>query len=366
MIIRLFTLFLLFGLPFLVIPFGLSQFEAPKVIATILFVAILFLAQIRHLLKGVFHLFFFLFLAGLALYHLFYPIFPDHLLWGNAWRPQGTIVYLSLFLLFLVSLKLHQNISQYTKVAFFALIALFAATLIIGPGESFRFIGTLGEPTALGATVLFIFPFTTINNSKRNRVISLILASVLVLLTGSRGVLLGFAAECIILLFLKHRLLLSLASFSFVLVYILSLAAPFMPKEQPKDLSQRFENRAEIWSISAKAGLDSPWIGTGFGSAQDAISNKAWEVKDFTRFQPIDHAHNLFLNWWLMSGLAGVTVLITLIALSVKNLIAAKSWVLLSALVGLIIVQSFNPVSIVTLVHFWWLLGTSFRLKPIV
>lgn len=138
---------------------------------------------------------------------------------------------------------------------------------------------------------------------------------------------------------------------------------PFIPHAIPEQVNMRFENRTDIWTTSYLAGFDHPIIGTGFGSMETVINKKAWETTNFIRFQSVDNGHNLFLNWWIMGGSLGLSLFIILMLISVTNLYKTKSWAFLSILIGLLIIQLFNPVSSVILVQFWWVLGISFSKK---
>lgn len=361
MAISILTYSLLFGLSFLVIPIGWSQFEVPKTLAAILLISILGIFSLITSPKSLLNikLIFFLLLTGLSFYHLLFPVFPDHLLWGNFWRPQGTLLYLSLFLFFLIAHKLPFNLKLYSRLAFYSLIILLVFTLVIGPTSSFRFAGPLGEANSLGAMVLFLFPLALFSGKRKDKTISAALAVILILLSGSRSAILGFLAEAIILFLLKFKKIFLLATLGIIFIYVFAFILPFLPHNIPEQYFLRFESRVDIWSISFWAGFDNPILGTGFGSIQDAIKLYATKIDSLIQYQSVDSAHNLFLNFWLTGGIVGLISLILIIILSIKNLIRTQSWTLLSILIGLLIVQSFNPVSAAVLVQFWWILGIS-------
>lgn len=62
-------------------------------------------------------------------------------------------------------------------------------------------------------------------------------------------------------------------------------------------------------------------------------------------------------------GILGPLIFLGLVLMVAKNLIITKEWILLSVLIGFLIVQSYNPVSIVNLIHFWWVLGIGLSKK---
>lgn len=351
--------FLLFGLIFVVIPFSLSPYEIPKVLGAILFILALASIIITKDFKTLFnfrnsHFIIFLSLFLLTTYHL---VINNSLLLGNSYRPQGSLIYLSLFLLFLITSKLPFNLTIASKLASWSIFLLFFLTLLIGPQESFRFIGPLGEPNALAASALFLLPFLNFSPSSKFKKLALVLAIILIFISGSRAGLLGLFFELWILYLNSKKKIFALSGLILILVTLAAFITPFLPKELPVQNHLKFESRKDIWAISFSAALKSPFLGTGFGSVQEVIHKEAWKQTNLLRFQTVDSTHNLFLNWWAEAGLSGLIILILLIYLSIKNFYQTKSWALLSALIGLLVIQLFNPVSVVSLVHFWWLLG---------
>lgn len=141
------------------------------------------------------------------------------------------------------------------------------------------------------------------------------------------------------------------------IIYLSAFTLPFLPRQST---SYFFEDRAQIWQVSLQAGFSSPFLGSGFGATENLIKNEAQKVSSILRFQPVDDAHNLFLNWWLSLGLLGVFMIIWIIIRTALNLYFQKSFILLASLLGLLTVQLFNPVSVANLIPFWWILGISF------
>ena len=72
-------------------------------------------------------------------------------------------------------------------------------------------------------------------------------------------------------------------------------------------------------------------------------------------------AHNIFLDYWVQGGVAGFLILILLVCSAIKNFIFYKKYLHLVLLIGILTVMSYNPVSITTLVQFWFLIGNSFQ-----
>src|SRR5258706_492957 len=247
---------LIFILPFLIFPIGISQFEAPKVYAAELGIIILSLlgifANYKHLIKVKVPLILFSLLFFLTLYHLLFRMTPAAFL-GNIFRQQG------IFLLWLLML--------------------------------FSF-----------------FKFTKLG----------------ILKTTSIGILFLIS--------------------SFLLPFALA-----------KDVV--YENRAEIWQTSIISGYQHPFLGWGFGNTEVAL--KQYNKKLYNNLQGyyVDSAHNIFIDYWIQGGFLGLSILLLLIYISIKNFIIKKSVMNITLLLGLMITLSFNPSSIVGLIGFWYILG---------
>lgn len=178
--------FLLFLLPFCIAPFGITQFENPKVIfaeigVILLFLVLLFSNRIsfRQRRKQVF-------LFGAVFFVTIIDLFffkSNISFFGNAFRMQG-IFLLWILLLFsfftgftslradepLVRLRgnLHKIASPY-KIGFAMtriwwvyaglLYSELVAMFFLPLNASQRYVGTLGEPNALAAFAIFLWPF---------------------------------------------------------------------------------------------------------------------------------------------------------------------------------------------------------------
>lgn len=357
--------FLLFGLMFTCTPFGFSPFEIPKVALTFMLTLILILTLCYEFIvkkQSIFSLYspkllFFIPFTTIAFYHLLNPGPFLNLAWANPSRIQGTYLYLTLFILFLISTPKFLNKEFLSRAAFYSLIALPPLTLLIGPRAGFRFIGPLGEPNSLGAVVLFLLPlFFLFRSTLKQKVIVLILSIVLVLLSGSRSTLLGLIAELILLPITNKSKLFALFALTVILGLLLSFYFPFLPKPAPRDVNQTFESRQDIWEVSYLGGIKYQQFGAGFGSTEEVIHKQAKLMKNLLEGQTIDDPHNLFLNFWISEGNIGFALFVLLIFISFYNFYT-KSKILFITLLSLIYVQSFNPVSIATLAQFWILLG---------
>lgn len=348
---------LLFFLPLVVIPIGISPFETPKVVLAEVIIEILLFFKIFTSSKRFFkelinpQLIFvgILFILSLDTQLIFNP---HGAFFGNAFRLQGQFLFWHLLLFSILT----SHISKFPKIApLFSFVGLFLGTLILGVRDG-RAFGTLGEPNALAATALFIFAFVFWSQSKSMmRIMAFVIALTIILLSGSRAGLVGFSIE-IIFIFLTQFVKLAIFKSSAVCFYLilLSLTLPFFQS------SGWFENRSQIWQIAFNAGFTSPIIGHGFGNIQKIIHDSAILQNSPVQYLIVDSAHNFLLDFWLQGGLVGIISILILIFLSLQHFIRHKRLLELTAFLGLMTAMLFNPVSVVNLLAFWWLIGQGF------
>jgi len=270
-------------------------------------------------------------------------------------RLQGQFLFWHLLLFSILSYNI--KLDKIPKFVYhFSFIFLIISTLILGVNENNRAFGTLGEPNALSATILFIFPFIFFK-FKPLGFISLLTTFLLILLSGSRAGLIGLIIELLFISLIKVKFSTLQATISGILLIVLTLISPLIDKQG------WFENRVEIWQTSFVAGLQSPFIGYGFGSIQKIIHQTSVSLNNNVQYQIVDSAHNFLLDFWIQGGIVGVISLLILIFLTFQHFIKAKKLLEITAFLGLITALLFNPVSVVNLVAFWWLIGQGFE-KP--
>ena len=357
--IPFFVWFLLFALPFVVIPIGISPFEAPKVvIAEFVIDILLFLkiisfkkAHFKRLLSDQTILLGILLILSLDQLLLFYP-FQNF--FGNQYRLQGVFLFWHLIIFSFISKDI--ILSQIPRFFYnLSFIFLLLATIILGVDSNYRAFGTLGEPNALAATILFIFPFVYFKNNTLTKIALTLSALLLIVLSGSRAGLIGLGIEILFITLVStlKRPLTRAVSICFIFVF-LSLIFPFTEK------SGLFENRDKIWHTAIQAGLESPILGAGFGNIQNPLHQTAVKLDNPIQYITVDSAHNFILDWWIQGGVVGVISILTLIFLSFQGLIRRKKVSKITAFLGIITALMFNPLSIVNLLAFWWLIGQGF------
>lgn len=351
--------FLLFFLPLIILPFGISPFEIPKVVIAEISIQVLliwFLLFGKKIEVKNFNPFFLaisLGLIALSLIHLLFFNQPTTF-FGNSFRLQGVFLMWNLIILSLISSQF--KLKKLSSYIFFGLILFeLLASLAISPNLNNRAIGTLGEPNALAAFLIFLWPFLLFNSKKSLKIIGSLLVLALVILTGSRSGLIGFGIEMIffgLIRFSKLKLnLVVLLSFALI---IFSSALPFL------EGFKVYESRKEIWQTALTAGTIYPVFGWGFGNTQIALNQTAKILGNNVQYQFVDSSHNFLLDFWLQAGTIGFALMILLILQVIQNFVKQKKVLETMALLGVITVMLFNPVSIVTLIAFWWLVGQAF------
>lgn len=346
---------LLFGLPFIYLPWITLSFEPPKVFIFQFLVQILLISKLwKERLDWMrYHKIQLVIMAILVLLTIFHLILysPQLGFFGNIFRMQGVLFFWHLVLFAFVSSSLRvKKVPKLIYIAVFILLLFF--TLVIGANRSGRWMGTLGEPNALAATVVFITAFSLLEQNKIFKIAIWIVACILVLLSGSKsGMIALFIQFLFIVLAYDFKINLKKALIVCFIFIALSYALPFIEK------GGVFENRAEIWLTSAKAVLKSPLYGAGFGNTEKAIKDTAETLKNNLRYQYVDSSHNIFLDWLIQGGVISFLLLIVLLSQTFKSLIQTKQKHLIVALLGVFTTASFNPLSVTSLVAFWWLIG---------
>lgn len=364
------TYLLFFLIPLIVIP-GLNlRFEPPKVLLSEFLIELM---VIFSLLTGRFNLKraskpLAVLLSGLfflSLFHLSLNPTKDGL-FGNIFRLQGTI----LFWHFLFLALLAQNVYFYLKEKYVYLagfIAIFSGGLVSGTNSAGRWIGSLGEPNALGAIMVFLFPFVFLSfKSIWIRAIGVIGALGVINFTESKSALIALTLELLFLGLIKlfkGKFLPAVIICSIFLILALGLPIierAYFLKTNNGPMNFRFEDRAQIWQAALASGFDSPLIGTGIESIQGQIHKYAVKLNFNAQYQVIDSSHNLILDFWVWGGIVGLGLFGVLGVIAVKEMAQKRMLLELTVFLGLLTVLSFNPATVTILAAFWWVIGRSF------
>ena len=154
--------FVLFFLPLVIFPLKLSPYEKPKVIifelAVQLLIVILLITKKVIFKKVSLSLLFILALIGLiSIYHLLFS-HSTLTLFGNPIRFQGTFLLWHLMAFSAISsFVMVRKIPALVPIA--SALLLLAGALYLNTNINGRAVGTLGEPNALAAVAIFIWPF---------------------------------------------------------------------------------------------------------------------------------------------------------------------------------------------------------------
>jgi O-antigen ligase len=353
--------FLLFFLPFIVLPFGQSPYEIPKVILAMCAIDAL---GVLVLLENKFrfsrpHKVLLLIIAAIILLSIYHAIaLPNlHMFWGNSFRMQGIILLWYLLLWSAISSQ-----KSFTRMPYYmfciVLVLLSSSALFLG-NTAHRAVGTLGEPNTLAAFAVFLWPFVFFARDIPDKICryvqlsSLLLTVLVIVLSGSRSGIIAFGLQILFLLFKRVSKKLKL---SLIVVFTILLATHILPLISHVE----YEDRAVIWHTALIAGVQHPILGSGFGNTEQALRGVIVREHNTLIGYSVDSAHNLLLDWWVQGGLVGVSLLVILLILTIKQLYQRKQTLYLLLIIGVLTAVSFNPVSVVILLQLWWLIGQGF------
>lgn len=277
-------------------------------------------------------------------------------LFGNPYRLQGIVLLIQLvFFSFLVNIQEnhHKNLLD---ISFFSILILFGLTIVLGyTEESGRYVGTVGNPNALSAVALFSWPylltFRKLSSNRLRLFVGIFCVLTLIFLSASRSALIGFFLQISILYLIRRKVSITKSVKISLLLLVLCLVLPLISN------SGLLENRAEIWRTAVVSGFTSPIIGHGFGNIEQSLHQTAETLKNNLRFQYVDSSHNILLDWWVQGGIVGLCIILLIIFTTLKNLINHNQIYKIVSFIGILAMFMFNPMSIVNLIQFWWIVG---------
>lgn len=285
-------------------------------------------------------------------------IFPTEMaFYGNQFRLQG--ILLLWFLLLFSFLSKQFSVEKLPLwVPFTTLLLLVVSAFFLGANESGRAIGTLGEPNAFGSVLVAIWPFiffhknsVTFRQKTLIKTISLVIVIIGLFICGSRAALFGLFLQMLFIGLVQiKRISIQKASWISLFIVCLTLFLPFFE-------NRIFENRGEVWVTAAHAGLQKPFLGWGIGNIEIALKETAHTLSNNLRWQYVDSAHNVLLDWWVQGGIIGLALMGILFLFTVRNMVQKARTLELAVVIGLVATMLFNPVSVASLIFFWWLMG---------
>lgn len=353
--------FLLFFLPLLVFPFGVSPFESPKIIIALLGIEFLAVAVFYYKLQPKISTLsatipiIYVAILLLTAVHLILYGFTDAF-FGNIYRLNGIFLLGHLMVFALITSRI--PIKRHSFVYLAVLTILFVSCFFILPNKADRIIGTIGEPNSLAVAVNFLFLTALFFSPGKNKLIMLlifIIAFAILLLTRSSSGILAFLVQLMFLFIVKKFNRPWLFAVCVCLLFIIpAIVYPIL--EKPKF----YEDRAKIWSVCFNAGLQKPLYGHGFGNTDKAVDTFSRQNQNILNFQKVDSCHNLFLDWWITGGIIGLILIMALIISSFYHLAMSGNLILASLLIGVVTASLFNPLNINGQLFFWYLLGQGF------
>lgn len=240
---------------------------------------------------------------------------------------------------------------------------------IRGPFESANYLAFFLVPTAL----YLIYRLVTYRGFQQllAAVEFVIVISALVL-TGSRGGYLGFAAGALVwavMLILRSNLWERLTGWLVLgsgLVGGLIALVAFPGRLQTSD-----DIRKIVWGHSWDLIKSHPFFGTGLGGFHHAMANLSWPILDAGHIvaRDVSNSHNLYFTLWLNLGLVGLLSIIWLVSVAVRRAwllrVDPLAWVTLAVLASILVHGLVDtPVwKNDLLVIFWLVVATPFMLK---
>lgn len=402
-IINLSFLFVL--LPLIYLPNIFNPYEFPKFIFFVAVVSILFLLNIKTILKKmavskIDALTKLIFVYGLVVYLAdLLGIDPRASFLGSIFRHQGFISLLAGICLFLVVRYGHyKNYTRWILIGGF-LVSLFAIWQGIAfnlfhdfsiPTYQGRIVGTLGNPNSLAGYLAMVLPFALFNKNKIVRIILSLVILTAVIFTDSRS---GFLAVGIIFSIYIVRLILQLQLSKFIKIGIFIVIVSLVlfkfadlfnyrstvvfenpalvaeergcreswPQEYPWKIigdiyknsplierSAVCDNRLLMWIVGLEVVSKRPIL--GYGQENFELTQLLLPAG---KMYVVDNAHNIFLETAVSSGFIGLLIFLGIIFTALRK----ANFTIKMSLIAFFIIAQFNPLSIAEISLSWFLLA---------
>ncbi len=243
-------------------------------------------------------------------------------------------------------------------VFFLSALTPWTGSLFAETGKSIRLMGTFANPNffAYILEMFLVFCLALFYHiwEKRTRtavILSFAAGIVCLVLTGSRTGLIAFLVGLTVFLFAMSEKGILSAVFALTAI-VLALAAIFPEKAVeilghiiPRSAfdTRGFENRFQLWGIAIRQIKKNPFVGTGLFTYNLYVPVNAPEP-----IRGAVHAHNIFLNFWLETGLPGVLSMIWILArtavLTLRRLHGSPMRPYLAAGLGLIVLTTVHGI----------------------
>ncbi|MHB1454487.1 MAG: O-antigen ligase family protein [Saccharofermentanales bacterium] len=264
-------------------------------------------------------------------------------------------------------------------VSIYSLFSPWSGSYFFEIGKSLRLKGTFANPNYFSYALelflvlaLALFYHVWERRTLNKVIISFAVGLVCLYFTGSRTGIIAFMVGLMVFFFsMSEKKLLSAA---FALIALLLAMGAIFPEKVVELVSgiiprsaeyiRGFENRFELWNIAIRQIKKNPFIGTGLYTYSLYVP-----VNAPAPFKDAVHAHNIFLNFWLETGLFGIlsflAILLRTAVFALKRLNASPMRPYLAAGLGIIAITMVHGimdaplVSAQTIAFFGIFLGTA-------
>jgi putative inorganic carbon (HCO3(-)) transporter len=167
----------------------------------------------------------------------------------------------------------------------------------------------------LGVTISFSLSRFVYNSNDKLNIANIIISSICIILTYSRGGFIGLMSAVVILLIIKRDKRIALYLICMILLFFYANHTPDINRISmaSKDSSRVF--RVEVWKAAINMFFNNIITGHGVGTTWYALSGFSDKLWSF-----IFHAHNLYLQ---ISAEMGIIGLAAFVYFSIKNLLQA-------------------------------------------
>lgn len=222
-------------------------------------------------------------------------------------------------------------------VSVYAALFPWPGVFFIYARDDARLMGTFGNPNffsyilELFLVVAFaVFYHAWNKNTKIRILISAMAGMVCLYFTGSRTGLVAFFIGLAVFLFAMSEkkmicalMLIVFAGLIFTALFpdnVVKIAASIFPRVDL--MTEGFESRFGLWNIALRQINKNPFVGTGLYTYHNYIP-----VNAPSTYTSAYHAHNIFINYWLETGLPGVLsfawILVSVGIRSIRSLIGS-------------------------------------------
>ncbi len=282
---------------------------------------------------------------------------PYRSFWSSFERMEGLVTYIHLYLFFILlgsflqSEKLwrwffHTSIGVSIVISFIALSQLLGYTPIVQSSE--RLEATFGNATYLAVYLLFhiffaaYYLFQTKHRGKLTKIIYagiILFESTMLLFTETRGAIVGLVAGVLVIAALNayanrgraRKIAVGVLVGAFLLTALFATLRDTELVQNQRvlrrmaniSISEVATSRFTIWKMALRGTVERPILGWGPENFM-AVFSKYYDPNLYNQEPWFDRAHNVFLDWLVGGGIAGLLAYLSLFAASLYYLISGQ------------------------------------------